>query len=85
MDLRKFAPFDAADYLDSEEAIAEYLSLAAADPDPGVLLSAIADVAKARGMAKLALDSGLGRESLYKRCVLAPNHAMKQLPKSFRR
>ena len=36
MDLRKFAPFDAADYLDSEEAIAEYLSLAAADPDPGV-------------------------------------------------
>ena len=66
MDLRKFAPFDAADYLDSEEAIAEYLSLAAADPDPGVLLSAIADVAKARGMAKLALDSGLGRESLYK-------------------
>ena len=42
------------------------MSLAAADPDPGVLLSAIADAAKARGMAKLALDSGLGRESLYK-------------------
>ena len=66
MDLRKFAPFDAADYLDSEEAIAEYLSLAAADPAPGVLLSAISDVANARGKAKLALDSGLGRESLYK-------------------
>jgi hypothetical protein len=30
------------------------------------LLSAISDVAKARGMAKIASDSGLGRESLYK-------------------
>lgn len=66
MDISKFTPYDAADYLDSEETILEYLNLAAADPDPSVLLSAIADVAKARGIAKLAQDSGLGRESLYK-------------------
>ena len=66
MDMSKFKPFETADYLDSEEMIAEYLTVAAEDPDPDILLIAIANVAKARGMAKLAQDSGLGRESLYK-------------------
>ncbi len=66
MDMNKFAPFEASDYLNSEEAIAEYLSVAAEDSNPDIFLAAIADVAKARGMAKLALESGLGRESLYK-------------------
>lgn len=60
------APFDASDYLDNEETMAEYLSVAAQDPDPDMLLMAIADVAKAKGMNKLAEDSGLGRENLYK-------------------
>ncbi len=66
MDMSKFKPFETTDYLDSEEMIAEYLTVAAEDPDPDILLMAIANVAKARGMAKLAQDSGLGRESLYK-------------------
>lgn len=66
MDMSKFAPFEASDYLDSEETIAAYLDVAAEDPDPDILLAAIANVAKARGMAQLAHDSGLGRESLYK-------------------
>ena len=65
-----YAPFEVADYLDSEEAISEYLSLAARDENPGVLLKALGDVAKARGMAEVAKASGLGRESLYK--TLAP-------------
>jgi probable addiction module antidote protein len=65
-----YAPFEVADYLDSEEAIAEYLSLAVRDENPGVLLKALGDVAKARGMAEVAKASGLGRESLYK--TLAP-------------
>jgi probable addiction module antidote protein len=47
-----YAPFEAADYLDSEETIAEYLSLAARDENPGVLLKALGDVAKARGAAE---------------------------------
>ncbi|REG52061.1 putative addiction module antidote protein [Paraburkholderia sp. BL6669N2] len=66
----KTARFDASDYLDSEEAIAEYLNAALEDGDADVLLAAIADIAKARGMAKVAADAGLGRESLYK--TLAP-------------
>ncbi|HUH55159.1 MAG TPA: addiction module antidote protein [Rhodanobacter sp.] len=59
-------PFDAADYLDSDEAVAEYLTAALEDPDPDLFLTAIKDVARARGMAQLARDTGLGRESLYK-------------------
>ena len=64
--MKKPIPFDAADYLDSEEVIAEYLNVALASEHPDLFLQAIADVAKARGMAQLAKDTGLGRESLYK-------------------
>ena len=60
------APFDASDYLDNEETIAEYLTAALENPDPDAFLIAVRDVAKARGIAKLAADAGLGRESLYK-------------------
>lgn len=66
MDMTKFERFDVVDYLDSEEVIAEYLTAAMEDPDPDMFLRAVADVARARGMTKLAQDSGLGRESLYK-------------------
>lgn len=65
-----YAPFEIADYLDNEEVIAEYLSEAARDTNPSVLLKALGDVAKARGMTEVAKASGLGRESLYK--TLAP-------------
>ena len=58
--------FDAARYLDNEEVIAEYLAACLEDPNPEVFLAALGDVAKARGMAQLAKDTGLGRESLYK-------------------
>ena len=64
------APFDAADYLDDEEIIVEYLTAALEDPNPDLFLVAVRDVARARGMAQLARDTGLGRESLYK--ALAP-------------
>ena len=60
------APFDDSDYLDSEETIAEYLTAALENPDPDAFLVAVRDVAKARGIAKVAADAGLGRESLYK-------------------
>ena len=61
-----YSPFDAADYLESEETIAEYLTAALEDADPDVFLTAVRDVARARGMTQLAKDAGLGRESLYK-------------------
>ena len=62
----KISNLDVSEYLDTEESIASYLSAVIEEGDPQLLLSAISDVAKARGMAKIASDSGLGRESLYK-------------------
>ena len=67
---KKLRTFDAADYLESDAVVAEYLNAALEDKNPDVLLQAIADVAKARGMTQLAKETGLGRESLYK--ALAP-------------
>ncbi len=60
------AAFDASDYLDNEEVIAEYLTVALEDADPDAFLMAVRDVAKARGIATVAADAGVGRESLYK-------------------
>ena len=64
--ITRTAPFDAVDYLDNEETIAEFLTASMEDPNPDVFLMALRDVARARGMADLAKSSGLGRESLYK-------------------
>jgi len=61
-----YKAFDAAAYLDNDSVIAEYLSAAAEDPNPDVFVGALGGVAKARGIAKIAKNAGLGRESLYK-------------------
>jgi DNA-binding phage protein len=44
----RYAPFDAADYLDDEETIAEYLAAALEDPNPDALRAAMQDVVRAR-------------------------------------
>lgn len=56
--------FDMADYLDSDAAVAEYLSQVLTDGDDGELASALGHIAKARGMTQIAKDAGIGRESL---------------------
>jgi probable addiction module antidote protein len=66
----RLAPLDVSRHLDSDAVIAEYLAAALEDPNPDLFLRAVANVAKARGMATVAEASGLGRESLYK--ALAP-------------
>ena len=62
----KILEFDPSAFLDSEETIAEYLTVTLEENDPDLLLAALSNVAKARGMAQIARESGLGRESLYK-------------------
>jgi probable addiction module antidote protein len=62
----KLVPFDGARYLTDESAVAEYLSAMLEADDPDLLLLALADIARARGMAEVAKEAGLGRESLYK-------------------
>ena len=66
----KLLPFDAARYLTDDIAVAEYMTAVLETDDPDLLLLALGDVARARGMAQVAKDAGLGRESLYK--ALAP-------------
>ena len=62
----KTRPFDMANYLNSEEDIAEYLCQILEENDPAELTGALGDIARARGMTQLARDTGLSRESLYK-------------------
>ena len=62
--------FDAARYLTDDEEIAVYMAVVLEANDPDLLLLALADVARAKGMTQVAKDAGLGRESLYK--ALAP-------------
>ena len=64
-------PWDAADYLETDEDIVAYLEAAFEDGDPGLIAAALGDIAKVRGMAKIAAQAGLGRESPYK--ALSPN------------
>ena len=62
----KTKPFDSAKYLDDNEAIAAYLSDMLEEGDASVLAAALGNIARARGMAQIAQDSGIGREALYK-------------------
>jgi probable addiction module antidote protein len=43
-------PFDVVPFLDSEEMIAEYLNAAQENPDSDILLLALNDIARVRGM-----------------------------------
>jgi probable addiction module antidote protein len=58
--------WDPAEHLDSEEAIAEYITAALEDGDAKLVAAALGDVARARGMTEIARDTGLAREALYR-------------------
>jgi probable addiction module antidote protein len=65
--------FDAARYLESETAIAAYLTDILEANDAGLLASALGDIARARGMSEIAKTAGITREALYK--ALRPESA----------
>jgi probable addiction module antidote protein len=58
--------FDAAEYLDTTERQAEYISAALETGDASFVRDAVGIVARARGMSEVARAAGLNRESLYK-------------------
>lgn len=58
-------PFDIVAELNDDAAIDEYLSQVFEDGDSHEIIRALGHVAKARGIGKIAVDSGLGRENLY--------------------
>jgi len=57
--ISELSDFDPAEYLDDEEAIAEYLTAILEENDPALLAAALRDVARARGMADIAQLSGI--------------------------
>ncbi|HEY0957601.1 MAG TPA: addiction module antidote protein [Roseateles sp.] len=58
--------FDAAEYLNSEQDVAAYLTSVLEENDPALLAAALGDIARARGMTQVAKESGITREALYK-------------------
>lgn len=62
----KTKPFDPAEYLDTREGIAAYMTDALESGDPAFVADALGVVARARGMTEVARDAGVSRESLYR-------------------
>ena len=67
----KTRPWDVAEHLETEEDMAVYLEAVLEDGDPRLVAAALGDIARAKGMAQIARETGLGRESLYK--ALSPD------------
>ena len=62
----KTRPWDPAEHLKTEEDMAAYLNVALEEGDLSLIMATLGDIARARRMALVAQDTGLGRESLYK-------------------
>ena len=62
----KTTKFDIADYLDSNEMIAEYLNSVLDEGGFDDVIVALGHIAKAIGMSKIAEETGMSRPSLYK-------------------
>tara|TARA_R110002072_G_scaffold301164_3_gene480293 strand:- start:74721 stop:75014 length:294 start_codon:yes stop_codon:yes gene_type:complete len=64
----KLHEYDVAKHLRSREEMAAYLeaAIAESDGDAAFIAMALGDIARAKGMAELSRETGLGRESLYK-------------------
>lgn len=61
-----FSAFDASKYLETDEAINDYLTIALEDGDTKTVQVVLRDIARAHGMTQLAKETQLNRESLYK-------------------
>lgn len=59
-------PFDMADYLEDDEAISLYLNSVLQDGDSEEIVRAIGHIARAKGISQIAIETGLGKNSLYK-------------------
>lgn len=57
-------PWDAAEYLETQEDIAAYLEAVLEDGDPALVLAVLGDIARSKRMTQIARETGLGRESL---------------------
>ncbi len=59
-------PWDVAEHLETGEDMAAYLEAVLQEGDPALVAAALGDIARAKGIAQIARETGLGRASLYK-------------------
>ena len=66
METTQVRPWDPAEHLETEEDMAAYLNAALEEGDPRLTIAALEDMARAKGRAEVAQETGMGRENLYK-------------------
>jgi len=66
----KTTKWDMADHINTKEDVSAYLEAAFEDNDPETIFDVIGAIARSKGMAQIAKDLNLARESLYR--SLAP-------------
>ncbi|TVR30808.1 MAG: putative addiction module antidote protein [Spirochaetaceae bacterium] len=66
MKKERTSSWDATEHLETDEDMAAYLEAALEENDPALIAAALGDIARAKGMSQIAMQTGLGRESLYK-------------------
>ncbi len=66
MKREKTTVWDVSEHLETEEDMVAYLEAALTENDPALVVAALGDIARAKGMTQIAKQAGLGRESLYK-------------------
>lgn len=62
----KTKEFDEANFLKTDEDIAAYITEALATGDAALITYALGVIARTRGMTRIARETGLSRESLYR-------------------
>ena len=65
-----FSKWDPAKYINTKEAVIAHLEVALEENDTELLFSVIGDIARSKGMSKIARELGVSREGLYR--SLAP-------------
>jgi probable addiction module antidote protein len=63
---KKAKAFDAAAYLDTDEAVAEYMAAAMETGDADLIKEAVGDIVRVRGMTAMAKASGISRATMYR-------------------
>lgn len=66
MPAKQVTRYDAEEFLKNNTGVVAYLNAALEDGDPNLASAALGDIARARGIAQLAKETGITRDDLYK-------------------
>lgn len=63
---KKATKWDSAEFLTAEEDMVAYLNAALENGDTSVIVAALGDIARSKGMTQLSRETGITRDGLYK-------------------